>query len=271
MLISALFHALWNTVAKSVGDRWVSSALIGVGYLIGGLIIVIIRPLPAVQSWPNLLISVALQVVYLLLLTSAYQYGDLGRLYPLMRGMGPLLVSVVAIGFLGERLHGWGVAGLAILLGGLAALALSHGLPRRGHGIGLALLTGCCIAAYSLVDGIGVRRSGEPYGYAGWLFLIQGPLLILVARIKAGGQLVSRMRPYAVKGIIGGFLSLITYGIVVWAQDRIPLSVVAALRETSVVWGVVLSVVLLRERINRLAAGGALIALAGAILVDLGG
>lgn len=271
VLSSALLHALWNTVAKSVGDRWVSSALIGTGYLIGGVIIVLVRPLPDPASWPNLVGSAALQVVYLLLLTSAYQYGDMGRLYPLMRGLGPLLVSVVAIIFLGESLHGWAVLGLLILLAGLAGLALHRGLPRRGHGIGLAVLTGCCIAGYSLIDGIGVRNSGEAYGYAGWLFLIQGPLLILVARIKSGHRLRTRMRPHAVKGIVGGFLSLLTYGIVVWAQDRMPLSVVAALRETSVVWGVLLSAVLLRERPSRLATAAALVALTGAILVDLGG
>ena len=269
VLASALLHALWNTAAKSVGDRWVSSALMGCGYLVAGLVTVLLRPAPDPASWQFLIASAALQVVYLLLLTSAYQHGDMNRLYPLIRGLDPLLVSIVALTVLGEQISGWALFGIGMLLAGLAVLALGRGLPRRGEGIGLAVLTGCCIAAYSLVDGIGVRHSGEAIGYAGWMFLIQAPLLIITARLRGGHELLPRMRPHAVKGFVGGLLSFLTYGIVVWAQNRMPLSVVAALRETGVVWAVLLGTVLLRERLSRRGVFAAGLALAGAMLVDL--
>lgn len=269
VLASALLHAVWNTAAKSVGDRWVSSALMGIGYLIGGAATVIVRPLPDPASWAYLVCSALLQIVYLLLLTSAYQYGDMSRLYPLIRGLDPFLVTLVALLVLGERLSGWALLGVIMLCAGLAVLAFGRGLPRRGHGIGLAVLTGCCIAGYSLVDGIGVRHSGEPFGYAGWMFLLQGPLLIMVAWIGSGAGLATRMRPQMIKGVVGGLLSLLTYGIVVWAQARLPLSVVAALRETGVVWAILLGALMLRERLSRRGAAAALLALAGAVLVDL--
>lgn len=270
VLASALLHAVWNTVAKSVGDRWISSSLIGCGYLAAGLVTVLISPPPALPSWPFLATSVLLQVGYLLLLTSAYQHGDMSRLYPLIRGLDPLLVTIVAISFLGESLRGWSLVGMVALCGGLAVLAFGRGLPRSGEGIGLAVLTGCCIAAYSLVDGIGVRHSGEPSGYIGWMFLLQGPLLIMVGRWRVGPELIMRMRPYAVRGFVGGLLSALTYGVVVWAQNRMPLSVVAALRETSVAWALLLGPLLLRERLSKRGAAAALVALTGAVLVDLG-
>lgn len=270
VLASAALHALWNAVAKSFGDPWVSSALIGCGYLIAGLVTVIVSSAPTPASWPFLIGSVLLQVLYLLLLTNSYQHGDLSRLYPLIRGLDPLLVTVIAIAFLGEQLQGWALVGMCALFAGLGVLAFGRGLPKRGQGIGLALLTGCCIAAYSLVDGLGVRQSGYPFGYIGWMFLLQGPILIALARWQVGPHLGSQLRRHAVKGVIGGLLSFLTYGIVVWAQNRMPLSVVAALRETSVVWALLLAPLLLRERLSRLTAAAAVVALAGAVLVELG-
>lgn len=269
VLLSAVLHAGWNTAAKSVGDRWVSSALMGVAYGVVGLVFVLLRPLPVAAAWPYIIVSVLLQVVYLLLLTTTYAHGDMSRLYPLLRGLGPLLVTVVALTALHEHVSPLALGGIGVLCVGLAGLAFGHGLPRRGDGVGLAVATGFCIAAYSLADGVGVRQSIDPIGYAAWLFFLQGPILVALCRWRSGPGLLARMRPHAAVGLTGGVLSLLVYGVVVWAQDRLPLPIVSALRETSVVWGVVFGRLLLHERFSRRRVAATLLALAGAVLVEL--
>jgi drug/metabolite transporter (DMT)-like permease len=269
VLATACLHAGWNTAAKSLGDRWVSSALIGSVYTVAGLVAVIVLPAPDTASWLFIAGSVALQVGYLLLLTSAYQYGDMSRLYPLMRGMSPLLVTVFAVVVLREHVRVGVVAGVAVLVGGLVALAFAHGRPRRGHGVGLALATGVTIAAYTIVDGIGVRQSGHPLGYAAWLFALQGPILVAICLWRGGPGMAQRLWRHRVLGLAGGGLSLLSYGVVVWAQARAPLAIVAALRETSVLWGAVAGSVFLRERLDWKGVVATVLAAAGAVLVQV--
>jgi drug/metabolite transporter (DMT)-like permease len=269
VLATACLHAGWNTAAKSVGDRWVSSALIGSVYAVVGIAAAAVQPTPARASWPFVVGSVVLQVVYLLLLTSTYEHGDMTRLYPLVRGMSPLLVTLFAVVVLREQVAGGVLVGVAVLVAGLVALAFAHGKPRRGHGIGLALLTGVTIAGYTVVDGIGVRRSGHPLGYAAWLFALQGPILVAVCLWRGGPGMAQRLRRHAVVGLTGGVLSLLTYAVVVWAQARAPLAIVAALRETSVLWGAVAGSLLLRERLGWKGVLATVLAAAGAVLVQV--
>jgi drug/metabolite transporter (DMT)-like permease len=269
VLATACLHAGWNTAAKSVGDRWVSSALIGSVYAVVGLVAVVVLPVPDAASWPFLAASVVLQVGYLLLLTTAYQYGDMSRLYPLVRGMSPLLVTLFAVVVLREQVGPGVLAGVAVLVGGLVALAFAHGRPRRGHGVGLALATGVTIAGYTVVDGLGVRQSGHPLGYAAWLFALQGPILVAVCLWRGGPGMAQRLRRHRAVGLAGGVLSLLSYAVVVWAQARAPLAIVAALRETSVLWGAVAGSVLLRERLGWKGVVATVLAAAGAVLVQV--
>jgi len=269
VLCSALLHAGWNTAAKSIGDRWAASALMGCAYGGIGLVAVLILPLPGAAAVPFVAASVLLQVGYLLLLTSAYQHGDMSGLYPLIRGLAPLLVTAVSVAVLHEHLTGWALAGVAVLCVALLTLAFAHGRPRRGHGIGLAVATGCCIAAYSLVDGVGVRHSDHVLGYAAWLFFLQGPLLVGICWWRGGADFAGRLRRHAGKGLTGGAVSLVVYAVVVWAQSRAPLPVVSALRETSVVWAVFAGRLLLNERLTGRAVAATALAAAGAIVVEL--
>lgn len=269
VLATACLHAGWNTAAKAVGDRWVSSALIGSVYAVIGIVAALLLPVPDVASWPFVAASVVLQVVYLLLLTSAYEYGDMTRLYPLARGTSPLLVTLFAVLVLRER-DGTGVLiGVTVLVAGLIALAFAHGRPRRGHGIGLALATGVTIAAYTVVDGIGVRHSGHALGYAAWLFAFQGPILVAVCLWRGGPGMSARLWRHRLTGLAGGVLSLVSYAVVVWAQARAPLAIVAALRETSVLWGAVAGTVFLRERLGWKGVLATVLAAVGAVLVQV--
>lgn len=274
VLGTAVLHAAWNAMAKGVGDRWVASLLIGAANAFAGIIAAVATAVagvfPAPESWPYLVTSAVLQTGYLVLLTWAYAHGDMSRLYPIARGTAPVVVTVVAVTVLQERLTVISWAGLVVLTFALAVLAFGRGLPRRGAGMGLALATGLTIGAYSLVDGIGVRHSGAPLAYIGWLFVIQGPLAVLVSLRWGGPRLTVRVRQGWILGFAGGLISVLAYGIVVWAQSLAPLALVSALRETSVVWAVLIAFVILGERPRRREIIAVVLAAAGALALQLG-
>jgi drug/metabolite transporter (DMT)-like permease len=269
VLGTAVLHATWNALAKSVGDRWVASALIGVVNGIAGLGCLLVFGPPAPSAWPFLVASAGLQAAYLVTLTTAYEHGDLSRLYPIMRGTAPLLVTVVSVLVLGESLGAASWLGLTILVGGIVLLAFGRGVPRFGAGLGYALLTGVIIAGYTLADGVGVRASDNPLGYIGWMFALQGPVLIGVCWWRGGSDFVGRVRRQAGRGLLGGVLSVITYGIVVWAQSRAPLAVVSGLRETSVVWAALIGRIFLGERLAAREAVAIGLACCGAVVLQL--
>lgn len=269
VLGTAFLHAAWNTAAKSVGDRWVSSLLIGVANFVTGLVGVLLFDVPVAACWPFIVASAIAQSCYLLLLTTAYSYGDMSRLYPVARGLSPLIVTVVSVGFLGESLSRPALLGVIIICTAITLLAFARGLPRRGQGVGLALATGAAIATYTLIDGVGVRLSTSALGYASWLFLLQGPLVVAFCWWRGGPHLSNRVRANLLKGLGGGVLSVVAYTIVVWAQVRAPLSLVSALRETSVLWAALAGRVFLHEQLNRKEVAAVVLAALGAATLQI--
>jgi drug/metabolite transporter (DMT)-like permease len=269
VLGTAVLHATWNALAKSVGDRWIAAALIGVVNGIAGLACIVAFGWPAMTAWPYLVASAVLQTVYLLTLTSAYRHGDLSRLYPIMRGTAPVLVTVASVGVLGGRLGAASWAGLIVLVSGIVLLAFGRGVPSFDTGLGLAVLTGVIIAGYTLADGVGVRASENPLGYIGWMFALQGPALLAVCWWRGRPGFAGRLRRHAVRGLLGGVLAVVSYGIVVWAQSRAPLAVVSGLRETSVVWAALIGRLFLGERLvaREIVAVG--LACCGAVVLQL--
>ena len=297
VLFAATLHAGWNAIAKQIPSRLAASALIGMTYLAGGLIGLALLPLPAAESWPYIAVSACLQTAYLILLTSSYGYGDFSQLYPLVRGLAVVQVTVVSLLVLGEVLSTVQLIGVAVIACSLIALTFvgapaSPGSPPRDRaeparprsarspsarsrsrrGVGLAVLTSVCIAAYTLVDGQGVRHSGAPLGYAAALFVLQGitlPLTCLVLsrdRAALGAELRRDWR----LGTLGGLMSLVAYAIVVWAQNQAPLALVSALRETSVLLAGVLGWLFFRERLSPVRTLLTVTAVAGVVALQLG-
>ncbi len=278
VLGSAVIHAGWNAAAKAIGHRLVASALMGAGYLIFGGLWCFVAVVPAAASWPYLITSVVLQTGYLLLLTAAYAHGEFRQVYPLARGTAPVLVTAFSLGFLGERLAVWQLVGIAFVVGSLAVLV---GMPRRyarggaRSGLLLAVATGVVIATYSLVDGLGVRSSGSAAGYAAWLMMLQGPLLIAVCAVLAGPwRLVAWTQAGGVRtvllGLAGGLASTAAYAIVLWAQDRASLAVVSTLREVSVLFAGVIGALFFAERLSPRQLAAAAGVVAGIALIQLG-
>ncbi|WP_375503169.1 EamA family transporter [uncultured Jatrophihabitans sp.] len=267
ILVAAVAHATWNALGKLIPDRLVSASWIGLVYLTAGAAVVPFLPLPHAAAWPYLAVSSIAQATYLLMLMAAYRKGEFGQIYPVTRGMAPLLVSVVSFCFLDERVSLQQLGGIAAVCAGLTGLVFVRGTPRRGSGYGMAALTGTMIAVYTLVDGVGVRHSGHPISYAAWLFALQGPLVPLGVFVVRGRGFVKDLAPQWRLGVVGGLLSLLSYGMIVWAQSRAPIAAVATLREVSVVLAAFLGRLMFREKLGPITVGAAVLVAGGVIAV----
>ncbi|MEV7783224.1 DMT family transporter [Kitasatospora sp. NPDC088351] len=270
VLAAAVLHAVWNGLAHRIPDKLVGFALINLTYAACAVVLVAFNPLPAAAAWPYLLASVVMQVTSQILLLRAYQLGDFGQMYPIARGSAPLLVALLSATVLGQTLGGGELLGVLVISCGLIGLALAKGIPGRAQlpALGAAAGTGVMIAAYTVLDGSGVRHSGTVGGYIAWLFLLQGPALALIAWARRGRSLVEGIRPVVPVGIAGGVLSLTAYGLVVWAQSRGNLATIAALRETSIVIAALLATVVFRERLGRLRMAASATVLAGIAVLE---
>lgn len=271
VLFSALLHATWNSLAHAVNDRLVGFALIGVVDSLGGAALALIAGLPPAGAWPFIIASAALHVAYNLLLLASYELGEFSQMYPLARGTSPLVVALISVSVLGHGLPIGELAGILAISGGLIGLVCVGGRPGRADlpALGAAVLTGLMIAAYTVIDGEGVMHSPLP-AYIGWMFFLQGPpIIVLAAFRRRGGRLKTAVRASAVPGIAGGIISLVAYAIVLWAQTSGALAPIAALRETSIVFGALIGVVFLRERLGARRAVAAAVVLAGVLLISL--
>ncbi|MEU1053228.1 EamA family transporter [Streptomyces sp. NPDC005876] len=269
VLTAAVLHAVWNAMAHRIPDKLVGLALINCAYTGCAALLVCFTPLPPAGAWPFLAASAALEVASHLFLLRAYQLGDFGQMYPLARGVAPLLVAAVSVTLLDGTLTPVQGTGVLLVSGGLGALALASGGIGRARlpAVGAALGTGLIIAAYTLVDSVGVRQGGDVLSYVGWLFLCQGPVLPLIALARRRGTLLAQMRPVLGTGLAGGALSMAAYGLVIWAQAHGDVATVAALRETGILVAAVIATVFFREPFGRLRLMAGAVTLTGIVLM----
>jgi drug/metabolite transporter (DMT)-like permease len=271
-LLAALLHATWNAMAHAVADRLLGFALIGVSYTVVGGAAALVLGLPPSSAWPYILASAALHVVYSLLLLNSYQLGEFSQVYPVARGTAPWLVAVIELVVLGHSLPGWQVAGVAVISLGLLSLVLDGGRPSRAQvpALRAALATGAAIAAYTVVDAQAVATT-RVVVYAAWMFLLQGPVLPLIALAVRGrdGVRAGLARSVTLRGLTGGVVSLAAYGLVLFAQTSGATAAVAALRESSIVFGALMGTLFLGERFGRSRVVAAVVVTLGIVLVSL--
>lgn len=270
VLLAAVTHASWNALAHRIDDKLVGFTLIAGGGTLIGLAMVPFVAVPASGAWPYLMVSAVIHVVYYVLLMRSFRLGDFGQAYPIARGTAPLVVTALAAVFAHEVPDGWAASGIALSCAGLTGVALWGLRGRRPHwaAIGAALATGVSIAAYTVVDGLGVRASGSALGYIAWLMAIEGVAIPVYAGYRWRREFVSVLRPYAAVGLLGAALSVSAYGLVLWAQTRAELAPIAALRESSIIVGAAIGAVFFKERFGapRIAAAGLLVVGIGLML-----
>ncbi|QRI64709.1 EamA family transporter [Shinella sp. PSBB067] len=262
VLFGAALHATWNALVKSGTDKSLDASMVSLGGGIVGLAFLPLVPLPQPEAWPFILISAVLQFAYFQLVAAAYRAGDIGLVYPLMRGAAPLLVATTSGLVLGEHLTPVAMAGVLVISAGVLTLAFEsrHGSRRA---IGYALANAAVIATYTFVDGAGARVSGNAISYTLWMSLLPPVLLFAWAIRKRGAAPVwKHVRRNWARGLLGGGGSIASYGLALWAMTRAPVATVAALRETAILFALLISVFILKEKASvwRYVAGGVIAA-----------
>jgi len=246
-------HASWNALIKAGSDKVVMQCL--VMFFAGAPLIPLLPflPLPAPASWPFLALSLAVHGIYYVTLVNSYRFGALSQVYPVARGAAPLMIALGAWAFAGEAMSGVEWLGVIIASAGIMSLAAPGNMPREEElkAIGFALATSITIALYSLADGIGVRRAGAATSYIVWLLAIDAFPVMLAGLWLRRGRIVESFRPHLKLAFLGGVLSALGYGIVIWAMGVAPMAHVSALRETSVIFAALMSAYLLKERFRK--------------------
>ncbi len=272
VLCGAALHAGWNSLVKSGQDKFLDTVLVATGAGLVSLIGIPFMPMIAPASWPYAIASGAIHVVYFILVAAAYRAGDMGLAYPIMRGSAPLLVALVSGAVLGERLSPGAWAGVLLICGGVLGLAMPPGgaaVAGRGRTIAFALCNACVIALYTLVDGTGARASGAPIAYTLWILVLTAAPLLTWAWMRRGAAVLTHARARWHVGAIGGTATLGAYGVALWAMTRAPIASVAVLRETSILFAMALSAMLLRERASWLRYVAATAVAVGAVTLRL--
>ena len=253
LLFAALLHASWNAIVKAGTDKLYSAISVSGSATLIALVLLPFSPQPSAASWPFLIVSCALQVVYTVLVAKTYQVSDMSQTYPLM---------------LGDRLSWLAWSGIGVICLSILAMAMNGRMKSR-KGIWLALLNACFIAGYTLVDGTGVRLSETALGYTLWTFFMNGFCLLSWAMVARRREASGYLRLHWKKGLLGGVGTMGSYGLALWAMTQAPLAVVAALRETSILFGALIAFLLLKEKVAGLRIAAALGIAGGAILLRL--
>jgi drug/metabolite transporter (DMT)-like permease len=269
VLVGAFCHAVWNAIVKAAPDKTLTAILMAA--FAGALAAVALPflPSPSPASWPYLVTSVILQTGYYFLVAGAYRAADMSQAYPLMRGTAPLIVATVTAFWLGEHLPPAAWLGIALISGGVVGVSLTGWNLGSRKGIAIALGNAVVIAAYTIADGLGVRQSGSPAGYTAWLFLITAFPLV-AWQLRAAPAAFRAYPPLSLAiAAVGGAASVVSYGLALWAMTMAPVAVVAALRETSILFALVIAFFVLKERVTPARAAAAAVVVVGAIMLRL--
>jgi drug/metabolite transporter (DMT)-like permease len=266
VLSAGLLHAIWNAMTKSLHDQYASFALLNLSIALTSYVLMSIVGLPRSACLLYLGASTVCHLGYELFLMGAYRRADFAQSYTIARGIAPLLVSIVGFAFANEHISARGLVGIVVIVVGIVSLVARRGDGTvRRFGVFFALATGVAIAAYTVVDGLGVRVSHDPFQYGALLFALQSSIWMITVLTRRQRWWPSPSR--AAIGLASGVISMVASPAVLWAQIRAPLGVVSALRETGVLWAAVIGVVIFREgRLRRIVIPAALVVVGIALL-----
>jgi drug/metabolite transporter (DMT)-like permease len=270
VLAAAFLHASWNALIKVGLDHFLAIVLLGLVQSVIALVLLPFFPLPAAAAWPWILASAVLHAGYKLFLIKAYAHGDLSQVYPLARGTAPLIVAIIGATLLGETATLLRSLAVAMIGLGIIVMALKGGtglarIPRivLFYALGTAGFT----AAYTLVDAVGARLSGSASGYALWMFTFDGAAMGLIALTARGKDVFMPLLRSWRSGVAGGAMSLGSYWVAIWAFTKAPVALVAALRETSVLFAMLIGLVVMHEPVGRWRWGAAGLIVSGIALM----
>ena len=270
VLFGALLHASWNALVKSSTDKALDTALINLLASFLAVPLVMLVGWPPADAWPFIAASILIHIGYYVALSGAYEHGDLGLTYPLMRGTAPLLVALSASVTLGETLSPLSWVGVVAISAGVLTLGLGRHAFDAPKAVRFALVNALIIATYTVVDALGVRATGNAMQYVAALFLLDGwpfALIVFARRTWNVGPYIRKRWPI---GLGGALASIGSYGVALWAMTQAPVATVAALRETSVLFAALLGTWFLKEVFTLRRAIGTGVIVAGVMALRLG-
>ena len=272
VLLAAVLHASWNAMLHGNRDRFLSMTWMSIAIATISTLVVLFVPWPARAAWPYIVASGLVHIVYNVTLVRSYRRNDLAQAYPVARGSSPLLVTLGAALFAHEAIGPLHAFGIAMISGGIIAIALQGQHVSRA-GVLAALTTGVTIAVYTVIDGVGVRLSGgQALAYIAWMFMFYWLMPVLFVAVRGFTALCEPVReaPLSVgSSLVGGVVSIAAYGIVIWALQSGAMGAVSALRETSVVFAVLIGRMFLGETVNAGRWLSCMIVAAGALCLGL--
>ncbi len=271
VLLAALAHAGWNAWLKDRSADLAGFATLAVGWIIGGGVGAVFSGFPEWSSWPYLLATVVIHTLYALVLVRAYQIADFSFAYPIARGSSPLIVTLVAPLLLAEHLEGPSQFAVTLLVVGILMIGIFRGNRSLGgrRAVVLSLLTGILIAAYTIVDAEGARAGSSPHAYVSWLFVLTGIVLVALAYRRYRANTVVEITSRARLGIPAGLLSVVSYWLILWAMTKAPTALVAATRETSILFAALIGWGVMGEKIRPLRWLGIVVTLIGLVFAKL--
>jgi len=272
VLVAALLHASWNAMLHGNRDRFLSMTWMSIAIATVSTFVVLFTPRPAHAAWPYIVASGLVHIFYNVTLVQSYRRNDLAQAYPIARGSSPLLVTLGAALFAHEAIGPLHIFGILMISGGIISIALEGSRVSRAGALA-ALTTGATIAVYTVIDGIGVRLTdGQALAYTAWMFLFYWlmPVLFVAMRGRAALWTPVRAAPMALgSSLVGGLVSIAAYGIVIWALQSGAMGAVSALRETSVVFAVLIGRMFLRETVSGKRWLACVVVAAGAVCLGL--
>ena len=272
VLLAAACHAGWNAAIKRGLEPLTTTVLISIGAAAVSAVFVPLVGAPAPAAWPFVIASVLIHLLYFASLIESYRAGDMGQVYPIARGSAPLMTALASTAIVSEPLGILPWLGIILLAAGVILLSLpgSRDLQKLNRrAVGFALLTAVTICGYSLVDGLGARHAGSPNAYSLALFIGIAPGMVAYALARHGAKAFAASSRHWATGLAGGALQLGSYGIAIWAMTIAPIAIVAALRETSTLFGAVIAVAFLKEPLRTSRIAAALLIVCGLSLIRL--
>ena len=254
IILAAFLHAVWNAMIKNEDNKYLAVTAIVLGHVPVSVLIILLTPIPSVESIPFIILSALLHIGYEWYLLSAYRFGDLTKVYPIARGTAPILITIVSLIFLGVALSNFEILGIFIISLGILSLSLqgAKGIKNRSAVI-YALVTGFFIMGYSITDGYGARVSNSFLSYMGWSFILNATIFPIILKINNKSEIITKTFKEGKKiFFIGGTLSYIVYGIVIWGFTQAPIALITALRETSIIFALLIGTFFLKEKFTLL-------------------
>lgn len=271
VLGAAVLHAAWNAMVKVNVDRLVMVAVMIISQIAVAVLILPFVEIPPAASWPHIWASTVIHTGYFVFLVLSYRYGDLSHVYPIARGLAPLIVAATSFWFVGETMDSQATIAVVLIALGIMSLTLTRGADgfKEPKAILYALGTGMFIAGYTIVDGLGARFADSAHSYIIWLNIFNGIPTLIIALFLRKKQFLVQARSCWKVGMLAGVVSLSAYWIVIWATTLAPLAMVSAVRETSMVFAVLFGVFFLKERFNLARLASIAITMLGAVILKV--